>query len=284
MIRAIFCLLVLVSSAHADDKAEAAKLFDLGKRDYNVNDFAPAIEKFKAAYKLFPDPVYLFNIAQAYRLRGTEWCALSAQFYATYQREEKDTKLRDAAKKRRDEMEACAKKHVQSKEPEPVPTPPTNGTGATLPPPTSDGSQTAPLVAPPATPTNPPVPETPPKPGGSKRFWGKALLIGGGLFVGIAGLSYLTGVDLQNTIHKCRTADVIPDKCSDDFGDVDDVKLADLERQKNEAFTLGFVIGVTGAAAMVTGYLVYRSGKRADAKHKVTVMPTRNGAIAAWTF
>jgi tetratricopeptide (TPR) repeat protein len=86
----IVCVLVLASAtSYADDKVEAAKLFDLGKRHYNLNEWDDAIAQFKSAYKLFPDPVYLFNIAQAYRLKGTKSCALSAQFYASYLRVEK---------------------------------------------------------------------------------------------------------------------------------------------------------------------------------------------------
>lgn len=278
LLRAILCLCLLAVSARADDKAEAAKLFELGKRDYNVNDFGPAIEKFKAAYKLFPDPVYLFNIAQAYRLRGTEWCALSAQFYATYQREEKDTKLRDAAKKKRDEMEACAKKHPQSKEPEPVP--PANGTGAMLPPPTAP---TQPPVAPPATPANPPQPEAP-GPGSKKKLWGKVLMIGGGVILVVSGIGSLKAAGLTDQIRKCRRGIDPPDRCLDDNDEVDPVKVRDLESEKDASAVFAFSTGVVGAAAVIGGYLMYRAGKRADAAHNMTIVPVRNGAMAVWSF
>src|SRR5690349_15258428 len=51
-----------------EQKEEAQRLYGEGTKAYNLGDFAKAIENYKAAYNVLPEPVFLYNIAQAYRL------------------------------------------------------------------------------------------------------------------------------------------------------------------------------------------------------------------------
>lgn len=67
-------------------EAEARSHYELGKRHYNLGDFDIAIDEFKAAYALSPEPGLLFNIAQAYRAKHDRERALF--FYGTYLRED----------------------------------------------------------------------------------------------------------------------------------------------------------------------------------------------------
>src|SRR3954469_20456115 len=48
--------------------AEAKRMYAEGTASYNLGEFGKAVESFKGAYKLKPDAVYLYNIAQSYRL------------------------------------------------------------------------------------------------------------------------------------------------------------------------------------------------------------------------
>lgn len=56
--------------------------FDRAQVLYNLGKLDEAITEFEAAYELDPDPVYLFNLAQAHRLRGNTVRALF--FYRRY--------------------------------------------------------------------------------------------------------------------------------------------------------------------------------------------------------
>lgn len=62
---------------------EAARArFDRGQTLYNLGKLDEAIAEFEGAYELDTDPAYLFNLAQAYRLRGNRPRALF--FYRRY--------------------------------------------------------------------------------------------------------------------------------------------------------------------------------------------------------
>src|SRR5437667_6957916 len=61
--------LFAAAPVRAEDKGAAAarSLYMQGTAAYNIGEFAEAVEKFKAAYKLRPEPAFLYNIAQSYR-------------------------------------------------------------------------------------------------------------------------------------------------------------------------------------------------------------------------
>jgi tetratricopeptide (TPR) repeat protein len=63
---------------------EARRLFQEGMAHFNLREYKQAVEQFQAAYRLRPDPVFLFNVAQAYRLAQDPDQAL--YFYQAYLR------------------------------------------------------------------------------------------------------------------------------------------------------------------------------------------------------
>ncbi|HVU51969.1 MAG TPA: tetratricopeptide repeat protein, partial [Polyangia bacterium] len=77
-------LAVLPSMARADDTQRAKEFFQQGTTYFNLGDFDKAIEAFQEAYKAKPDPLFLYNIGQAYRLKGDAGKAIF--FYKGYLR------------------------------------------------------------------------------------------------------------------------------------------------------------------------------------------------------
>jgi tetratricopeptide (TPR) repeat protein len=119
--------LVLARSAAAqpdstDPKDQAETLYKEGAHQYELHEYATAIDDFKRAYALFAEPTILFDIAQAYRMLHD--CDNATAFYRDYVRAKPDGEDRDAAIKRGDEMDACAAEQRRQREqvaPHPVP-------------------------------------------------------------------------------------------------------------------------------------------------------------------
>jgi tetratricopeptide (TPR) repeat protein len=89
MIRAAALIALLLASltAHADhaaDEQQARRFYDEGTRAFNLGEFARATQSYRRAYELKPDPAFLYNIAQSYRLAGNTEQALF--FYRSYLR------------------------------------------------------------------------------------------------------------------------------------------------------------------------------------------------------
>ncbi len=87
---AVAALSLCMSSARADKKADEAKkeqarvFYAEGTKAYNLGNFELAIKNYKDAYNALPEPVFLYNIAQAYRLAGDFNQALF--FYKSFMR------------------------------------------------------------------------------------------------------------------------------------------------------------------------------------------------------
>jgi hypothetical protein len=77
-------LALLPAAAHAEDSQRAREFFQQGTTYFNLGDFDKAIEAFQEAYKAKPDPLVLYNIGQAYRLKGDP--AKAIFFYRGYLR------------------------------------------------------------------------------------------------------------------------------------------------------------------------------------------------------
>lgn len=69
----------------AADRENAARLYDEGQRHYNLGEYDQAIEKFRQSYYLSNEPLLLFNIGQALRLKGD--CGQALHSYRAYLRE-----------------------------------------------------------------------------------------------------------------------------------------------------------------------------------------------------
>src|SRR5262249_14457042 len=152
MIVIAFGLVLGSPSANAQSQKEkdveaARKHFEEGSAAFSLGEFTRAIDEYRAAYKLKRDPVFLYNIAQAYRLAGDLSQALF--FYKSYLSNLSRAPNRDEVEDRIRTLDAQLK--AQTK----IQTTPPNGT---VPP----GS-----VAPAPAPAAPPAPSpaaTPPAP------------------------------------------------------------------------------------------------------------------------
>src|SRR5262245_56225896 len=115
------CLLCLVTTAllsprvgqgepvapadEARQQAAARALVDEGFAAYGVKDYDRAIERFRAAYEIWPAPSLVYNIAQAFRLAGR--CADALRSYREFLERDPDVENRTAVELRIVEMERC---------------------------------------------------------------------------------------------------------------------------------------------------------------------------------
>jgi Tetratricopeptide repeat len=122
-------LAVVVSRPAAADPKTSGEWFNVGDNHYNLGNFEKAIEAFRKAFELEKDealkPIYLYNIAQAYRQAGD--CDNAVFFYKRFlSLKNSDTKkplsqsTRDDIQKRISEQEKlCAEKNsTRDKPPE----------------------------------------------------------------------------------------------------------------------------------------------------------------------
>jgi hypothetical protein len=148
------------SAVQTKEKTEAQAQYDRGTVHFNLDEWPLAIEDFKAAYRLFPDATFLYNIAQCHRKMGNAPEALS--FYKKYLRERPDAPNRPEVEKRIDELEAALAAQAKSREaPPPGVAPPSFSTQPAIPPaalPSEPPAAPAPAAAgtePAAAPTEP---------------------------------------------------------------------------------------------------------------------------------
>ena len=96
-----------VKSGDKDAKQEAKARFISGQSHYNLNEFTAALGDFKEAYRLLPDPVFLFNLGQCERQLGHLEEAI--RFYRSFLREQPKAANRQDVVHKIDEMEATLK-------------------------------------------------------------------------------------------------------------------------------------------------------------------------------
>jgi hypothetical protein len=157
--------------ARADSGGDAKARYMSGQSHYNLNEFAEALQDFKEAYRLHPDPAFLFNIAQCERQLGDFDEAI--KFYRSYLRNKPEATNAKEVQKKIDELKGLSEAKRKSKEGAPqsviAPTtapPPMDASHSTAPPP----APVAPLTPPPASaspspaPTPAPVPNLAPPP------------------------------------------------------------------------------------------------------------------------
>jgi tetratricopeptide (TPR) repeat protein len=157
----------LLARAEPGDVAQTARQrFETGTKLYNVGEYRDALQEFKLGYLAKPDPAFLFNMAQCYRMLGEH--AQAVRQYRAYLREQPNTGNRAEIERHIADSEA----KLQAATPPP----------ATPPPPPSE--------APAATAPPPPPSEKEPPPAGSRVLAGSAivaLLLGLGAAFGTIG-------------------------------------------------------------------------------------------------
>jgi hypothetical protein len=148
----------LAGVASAQEESRSAKLeakarFTSGQRHYNLNELVEALADFKDAYRLYPDPVFLFNLGQCERQLGHHEEAI--RFYRNFLREEPKAPNRQEVVRKIEEMEAA----IKSRPPEADK--PTSSPGVPTPEAATPPTETAP---PPIEVATPPRAASPPEP------------------------------------------------------------------------------------------------------------------------
>jgi tetratricopeptide (TPR) repeat protein len=149
--RAISVAVVMLCavSAARGTPGEAKAHYEQAAKFYDLGDFKEALAEFKAAFLAHDDPVYLFNIAQCFRMLGDNEKA--AMEYRAYLRRSPNAPNRA----RVEEFVAIAEKEIQRKANNVSPT-------GTMRPNPSAAPEPATVTAPPPKPVEPAPSATPP--------------------------------------------------------------------------------------------------------------------------
>jgi tetratricopeptide (TPR) repeat protein len=108
--RALVTLALVLTAAPAaaqapDPQVEAERLYDEGNIHFEVAEWDEAIASWRAGYKLVQEPLFLYNIAQAYRQKND--CVNARASYKSYLRKAPTGEYSEKSKKRVIEMEEC---------------------------------------------------------------------------------------------------------------------------------------------------------------------------------
>ena len=97
-----------------DARARSKTVYTEGTKNYDLREYKAAIESFRRAYELVPEPLFLFDIAQAYRqLRD---CDNARSFYRTYLRNLPTSDNRTKVERFIAEMDECVREHETARE------------------------------------------------------------------------------------------------------------------------------------------------------------------------
>jgi tetratricopeptide (TPR) repeat protein len=178
--------LTAVPSAHADPARlrEARAHYEQAVAYYNLDEYAPALAEFREAYRIKPDPSFLFNIAQCHRRLGQNDAALD--YYRKYLRNLPDAPNR--ADVERMVAELHAKETAPPPDASPTPTPVVTPAPAPVPPPQLVAPTPAPEAALIAMPTPPPPQSSPIY----KRWWfwtGVGVIVVSAVVIGVVASS-----------------------------------------------------------------------------------------------
>src|SRR4051812_27640544 len=91
-------------AADAARRARVERLFEQGQAHYDLAEYEDAIARFREAYELSSAPLLLFNIAQAYRLKGE--CARALPAYRNFVRVAPDSTHRATAEEHVKKLQA----------------------------------------------------------------------------------------------------------------------------------------------------------------------------------
>lgn len=240
--------------AWADNKTDAAAAYSEGQKKFVGKDFAGAAKLFVEAYRLDPDPAYLFNIAQAYRL--AQQCADASTYYQQFLAAVPEAPNASSVRGHIQEMDACAKEQAAKAPPPPPP------------------DEIAPVPEPP-----PPPPET----GHGRRN------VAIGLF-GASAVALVGGVLFQRNVSKAE--DERAALCADELAstgvcvwDADkEAQEQRLEDRGKRNATLSVVAFSVSGAALVGGIVLLATRRDARDEHALRIVPTTNGAFVRWSF
>jgi tetratricopeptide (TPR) repeat protein len=219
------------------DTKTAREHYKRGVAHYDLNEYAPALEEFKAAYRAVQDPSLLFNIAQCHRRLGQKGDAL--YFYRSYLRRSPEAPNR-----------AEAERHIQELERELASVPSAPPPVAASPPAPVPAVVVPPAGAPTASYVQLPAPAPPP-------YWSNrriSAVVAGG--VGLLAI----GVGSAVALSARSSYDDVIDRCPGRVcTSLDDKNAIDDARARGNLAT-GIWIG--GLAAMATGAVLWLTEPR----------------------
>jgi tetratricopeptide (TPR) repeat protein len=253
-------LLICVFSAAAYAQpagGNATALETSGNKHFELAEYDAAITDFKEAYRISDAPGYLYNIAQAYRLKGD--CRNSAIFYKNFLRRQPDAPNAAKVRERITEMEACAAKQP----PEPVVTAPTTPTTPTTTPTTT---------------TEPSEPEEPEEPVATtnNRGWMK---IAGFSAIGVGAVSFGLGVKFMLDGNSANSD--LEEKCKAGCTSAEALAIQDKGKSAN---TRAVVASVAGGAFVAAGVVLLVLGRSGETQPAVAITPSGASASFAWSF
>jgi tetratricopeptide (TPR) repeat protein len=108
LVVAVLLCAPLTASAETANEREARLAFEEGSKAFNLGEFQRAIAAYRKAYNLVPDAVFLYNIAQAYRLNNDSQQALF--FYKSFLSNRPDAPNRKDVERRIRDLEAQLEK------------------------------------------------------------------------------------------------------------------------------------------------------------------------------
>jgi tetratricopeptide (TPR) repeat protein len=243
------CLVFFASTAVADPKQDAEASYKHGQSLYQKQDYIGAAHHFKLAYDADPDPVYLFNIAQAHRLAKN--CKDASDYYNRFLVEAKNAPNQEAVKSYIVEVDACAKAQQ-----------PTTTTTATIPTTTDPAPQ--------------PFADDP-QPRSKKRLVG---YIVGGSGVALVGLGFYFMSRVAALEDQAN--ELCIDPCTE-WNMTKTMQREDIDGQAHLREKLMVGSWIAGAAAIGAGiYLVVTGGEKSESS--ISITPTKNGAMASFRF
>ena len=168
------------TAVRADETAEAKRLYDSATKHFDLGEYEAALNDFKEGFRHKDDPVFLYNIAQCYRLmKGHEEDAL--KFYKSYLRRQPDAVNRAEVETKIETLEKALALQEKAR------TTPPSATirPGELPPASAPGAQPAPAATVAAAPA--PTPERTPV---YKKWWlwtavGAVVVVGAGVGLGV---------------------------------------------------------------------------------------------------
>lgn len=266
---AVLATAALAAPADAEP-TEAERLYVEGQSAYDEGRYEIALALWQRSYELSQLPALLFNLGQAYRLRGaTGDCANAVAAYRRYLELAPDAPQRPVAEGFLRDLQSCAppgERPALGQPGGPAGAPP----GGAQPegPPGSQGELSRKSVAPRI------VVETPGAEGedrgAAKRVLGLAV-VGGGVAIGIAGVYF--GV-------RARTlADEVTEACATGctWSEV-----ADKDADGRAVARSQLILYGIGASAVITGGILYYLGRRERAA-AVSIAPRTGGGLVTWS-
>ncbi len=242
-IASITCVLVAIAfatPAFADQTSdEARKHFEAGTAAFNLGEFKTAVDEYKAAYKLRSDPVFLYNIAQAYRMGNDLEQALF--FYRSYLHNAPNAPNLDEVSER---IRVLEEQHKKVAQPPNTPRPPEQ----------QQTEQTA--TPPPEQTTTTREQQQPPPPATSTaRAEGSPKLRLAGVITGSVGVAALVAGIAVFVVGRGDASDLVDAKPNTVFSPSD-------ERNAHALQPAGVALMITGGVLAVGGTTLFLLGRR----------------------